>query len=129
MVLMVLTELQGWRFPSPHRSSLHPFQGSAVPRDPPSATWPLSLPTVAPCDGPSCCQAVAAYFQALLVPGEGECEERSPVHPVCSCLATRRLRIDLAWPGPAAPRGRGVWEPPATFLCGIMDLKKKNGFR
>lgn len=73
-----------------------PPQHLLIPRLCPQ--WPLLM-------APSCCQAVAVYFQALLVPGEGECEERSPVHPLCSCLATRRLRIDLAWPGPTSTKG------------------------
>lgn len=114
----------GWSFPSPYHTSHNPSTILQSPESPPQhhlipllcPRWPLLM-------APSCCQAVAVYFQALLVPGAGECEERSPVHPVCSWL-----RIDLAWPGPTSTEGLwGVGIPSHLPVGdnGSKKLKKK----
>lgn len=100
--------------PSPPNSPLFPH----LPR----LGWP-------PLMAPDCCQAVAVYFQALLVPGEGECEERGPVHPACSCPATRLLRIDLAWLGPRQRRGAAGCGNPPSHLPAADNQHKKNGKR
>lgn len=121
--------------PSPPNSPLSPPVPTSAPHIPVTpllspGTTPRRLPHVShpgwpPLMAPGRCQAVAAHFQALLVPGEGECEERGPVHPARSCPATRRLRIDPAWPGPHQHQGAaGCGNPPSCLP--VADNEPKN---
>lgn len=122
---------QRWGVPRHYHGSPYPCNSSAVPRDPHAASPHLPGPGWPPLMASGCCQAVAAYFQALLVPWEGECEERGPVHPACSCPATRRLRIDLVLLGPRQHRGAAGCGTPPSHLPAVdsEDQKKmENGF-